>query len=118
LLIRRRLPPDRPILSRVTDRRRASNGIRELKARQSVMWGNGPYGPIAASLAGMHALVVDRLDPRPEMKWLDAACGPGNVALLAAEKGATVTGIDFTPGLIERARELAAQGACRHVRRG
>ena len=81
----------------------------ELKARQSVMWGNGPYERITATLSDIHDLVIERLDPQPGVDWLDSACGTGAVALLAAENGATVTGMDLAPVLIDRARELAAE---------
>ena len=33
----------------------------ELKARQSVMWGNGPYERITNTIRDIHALVVERL---------------------------------------------------------
>jgi SAM-dependent methyltransferase len=81
----------------------------ELKARQSVMWGNGPYERITETLTDVHDLVVDRLDPQPGIEWLDTACGTGAVAFLAAERGATVTGMDLAPVLVDRARELAAE---------
>lgn len=81
----------------------------ELKQRQSVMWGNGPYERITDTIRDIHRLVVDRLDPQPGERWLDAACGTGAVAFLAAERGADVVGIDLAPALIETARELAAQ---------
>lgn len=81
----------------------------ELKAKQSVMWGNGPYERITATITDIHDLVIDRLAPHPGMDWLDAACGTGAVALLAAERGASVTGLDLAPLLVERAREIAAE---------
>jgi len=39
---------------------------------------------------------------------LDVAAGTGNLALLAAAEGASVTALDLTPKLIERGRERAA----------
>ena len=33
----------------------------ELKARQSVMWGNGPFDRIAASIEDLHESVADAL---------------------------------------------------------
>jgi SAM-dependent methyltransferase len=39
---------------------------------------------------------------------LDVACGTGNVALAAAQAGATVTGLDFAPNLLAQARQQAA----------
>lgn len=38
---------------------------------------------------------------------LDLATGTGNAALLAAKRGAEVTGIDFEPALLNRARSRA-----------
>jgi demethylmenaquinone methyltransferase/2-methoxy-6-polyprenyl-1,4-benzoquinol methylase len=35
---------------------------------------------------------------------LDAACGTGDLAIIAAEAGATVTGLDFSERMLERAR--------------
>jgi SAM-dependent methyltransferase len=42
------------------------------------------------------------------MELLDVACGSGNATLPAAKAGARVTGLDFAPGLLEVARERAA----------
>ncbi len=75
----------------------------ELKARQSVVWGNGPYQRITETLTDIHDVVVERLEPRPGMLWLDLACGTGAVAERAASAGATVTGLDLSPVLIETA---------------
>jgi hypothetical protein len=35
----------------------------ELKQRQSVMWGNGPYQRITETLADIHERVIERLAP-------------------------------------------------------
>lgn len=80
-----------------------------LKERQSVMWGNGPYERITATLTDMHDIVLDRLDPREGTTLLDVACGTGAFTLRAAQRGADVTGVDIAPVLIERAKELAAE---------
>jgi SAM-dependent methyltransferase len=80
----------------------------ELKARQSVMWANGPYQNVTETLVDIHDLVVDRLAPGPGVRWLDLACGTGAVAERAAAAGADVVGIDLAPGLIDTARERAA----------
>ena len=76
----------------------------ELKARQSVMWANGPYQNITETLVDIHHLVIERLEPAAGVRWLDLACGTGAVAELAAAGGAHVTGIDLSPGLIETAQ--------------
>jgi SAM-dependent methyltransferase len=96
----------------------------ELKQRQSVMWGTGPYQRITETIPDIHELVVERLDPRPDQRWLDLACGTGAVAERAAVRGAAVTGIDLAPVLIETARERASEhgleidyrvGDCEHL---
>ena len=80
----------------------------DLKQRQSVMWGTGPYQRVTETLTDIHARVIERLDPRPGVAWLDLACGTGAVAELAAARGADVTGIDLAPVLIQTAAERAA----------
>ena len=81
----------------------------ELKQRQSVVWGTGPYQNVTETLADIHELVVERLDPQPGERWLDIATGTGAVAELAARRGAAVTGIDLAPALIETAAERALE---------
>jgi SAM-dependent methyltransferase len=79
----------------------------ELKQRQSVMWGTGPYQRITETLTDIHELVVQRLDPQAGDRWLDLACGTGAVAERAATAGAQVTGVDLAPALIETAKGRA-----------
>ena len=81
----------------------------ELKQRQSVAWGNGPYQQITDTLTDIHELVVERLSPAPGMRLLDLACGTGAVAERAAKAGASVVGIDLAPALIDTARERAKE---------
>jgi SAM-dependent methyltransferase len=81
----------------------------QLKARQSAMWGSGPYQRVTETIADIHELVVERLDPRPGRRWLDLACGTGAVAERAAARGAQVTGVDLAPALVETARQRAAK---------
>jgi len=80
-----------------------------LKERQSVMWGNGPFDRIAASIEDLHSAVAEALDARAGERVLDLGCGTGRVAELMAPSGATVVGIDLAPGLIETAQERAAE---------
>jgi ubiquinone/menaquinone biosynthesis C-methylase UbiE len=81
----------------------------ELKQKQGVMWGSGPYENVTDTLTDIHALVVERLGPRAGVRWLDLACGTGAVAELAARAGATVTGADLAPALIETAKARAGE---------
>jgi ubiquinone/menaquinone biosynthesis C-methylase UbiE len=80
----------------------------ELKERQSVMWGNGPYERIADTIVDVHKAVVELLAPAPGDRWLDLATGTGAVAEDAAAAGAQVTAIDLAPVLIETAKERAS----------
>ena len=79
----------------------------ELKRRQSVIWGNGPYQRITETISDIHDLVAERLAPAPGDRWLDLACGTGAMAERAAAAGADVVGIDLAPGLIETAKGRA-----------
>jgi len=96
----------------------------ELKSKQSVMWGTGPYQNITDTITDIHEAVVSRLAPQEGVRWLDLACGTGAVAELAARHGADVTGIDLAPALIETAKERAQEqrldidyriGDCEHL---
>jgi ubiquinone/menaquinone biosynthesis C-methylase UbiE len=81
----------------------------ELKQRQSVMWGNGPYQRITDTIIDIHDVVIDQLAPQAGDAFLDLATGTGAVATRAASAGATVTGVDLAPGLIGTAKERAAE---------
>ena len=50
----------------------------ELKQRQSVMWGNGPYQRVTETLTDIHENVVERLAPESGDRWLDLAAGSGS----------------------------------------
>lgn len=81
----------------------------ELKQRHAVVWDSAPFENIAPLIADMHDELVARLEPRPGERWLDLACGAGDVAFRAARGGADVTGSDLAPGLVEAARRRAAE---------
>ena len=81
----------------------------ELKQKQSVMWGSGPYQKITETITDIHKMVVQRLPPKPGEQWLDLACGTGAVAERAARAGAKVTGIDLAPALLDQARTRAGK---------
>lgn len=56
----------------------------------------------------MSELLCETVEVRPGQEILDVATGSGNTALAAARRFAEVTGIDYVPALLERARERAA----------
>jgi len=81
----------------------------ELKSKQSVMWGNGPYQRVTETLTDIHERVIESLAPQPGDRWLDLACGTGAIAERASAAGAQVTGLDLAPVLIETAKERAEE---------
>jgi SAM-dependent methyltransferase len=71
-------------------------------------WDLGHYEHLAAQLRPAAEIVVDHLAPRPGEVVLDLGCGTGNAAMIAAGRGARVTGVDPSPRLLEVARATAA----------
>jgi SAM-dependent methyltransferase len=72
-------------------------------------WGLGCYEHVAAGLSPAARVVVEHAAPRPTDHVFDVGCGTGNAALMAAELGAKVTGIDPEERLLEVARGEAAR---------
>jgi SAM-dependent methyltransferase len=71
-------------------------------------WGRRPrdWSELAEpSNEPLFATVLDRLRVTHGTRLLDIGCGSGYAARMAAKLGATITGIDITPELIEIARE-------------
>jgi ubiquinone/menaquinone biosynthesis C-methylase UbiE len=62
---------------------------------------------VAPTIRDFHEVVVARLSPVAGRSWLDVACGTGDLASLAAAAGGFVKGADFSPVMIEAARENA-----------
>lgn len=79
-----------------------------LKSKLRATWIAGDFGEIAKSIETGAEEFVERLDLMPGMSVLDVACGTGNLAIPAAKIGATVTGVDIAPNLIESAIARAA----------
>jgi SAM-dependent methyltransferase len=72
-----------------------------------VDWGLGNYERIALQLLPAAEAVVEVADPMPGETLVDIGCGSGNAALLAAERGATVIGVDPSERLLEVAAAAA-----------
>lgn len=80
----------------------------ELKQRHAALWSAGAFEEVAPGIRDVHETLVEALGPHPGELWLDVGCGAGNLAELAAGAGASVTGIDLSPRLVEVAKERAA----------
>ena len=84
----------------------------DLKRVHRATWAAGDYAAISEAItdgvAPRHLL--ERVGVDAGNRVLDVATGTGNVALHAAERGASATGLDLTPELLEialgRARDL------------
>lgn len=72
-------------------------------------WGIGTYERTAEALLPAARALVERAAPGPGERVVDVGCGTGSAALLAAERGARVTGVDPAPRLLEVARAAAAE---------
>ena len=81
----------------------------ELKAKHKKVWGSGPYQGVSDHLAGAHDHLMREVEPREGERWLDVATGTGEIAIRAAKGGASVTGLDLAPELLETARERASE---------
>lgn len=81
-------------------------------ARQ--MWASGDYPDVAErNIWDVGARLVRHVGVHRGDDVLDVACGSGNVAIRAAQAGANVVGLDLTPELFGRARELAGEAGVR-----
>lgn len=78
-----------------------------LKTKLKTTWEAGDFSEVAKHIESFAEHFIERLDIRPGMKVLDVACGSGNLAVLAAEKGAEVYGVDIADNLIEASKKRA-----------
>lgn len=76
---------------------------------QASSWSGATYERIAESFAPVYERLVAALAPQPGERFLDLACGTGGVALVAARRGAVVTGLDVSADQLEKARTAAAE---------
>ena len=50
--------------------------------------------------------LLDAVRLKSKMNFLDIACGPGDLAAAAAQRGATVLGVDFSAAMVSHAQSL------------
>ena len=87
----------------------SADELQAIKDNQRAIWTAGDYASIAEKIWAVGGRLVERLEPQPGEAMLDIACGTGNVTIRAAQTGASVTGLDLTPSLLETARGLASE---------
>jgi 2-polyprenyl-6-hydroxyphenyl methylase/3-demethylubiquinone-9 3-methyltransferase len=73
------------------------------------MWSEGHYPAIAEVLMPVARALVDACAISAGQEVLDVAAGTGNVAVVAAEEGASVVASDLTPTLIDLGRARSAE---------
>jgi ubiquinone/menaquinone biosynthesis C-methylase UbiE len=78
-----------------------------IKTRQRQTWESGDYHIIAAMIVPMAEQLADSIELRAGEHVLDVATGTGNAAIAAARRLCGVTGVDYAPSLLARARKRA-----------
>jgi SAM-dependent methyltransferase len=87
----------------------ATDALAQFKVAQRAGWAY--FTPLQALTTEPAARLVRYAGIRGGERVLDVACGTGVVAITAARRAATVTGLDLTPELLEAARENARLAA-------
>lgn len=84
-----------------------SDFVTEVKDRMRFVWAQGDYPEVAKILRPAAEAIVEACAVGPGTRLLDVAAGDGNVAVAAAQRGATVVATDITPDLVEKGRHRA-----------
>jgi ubiquinone biosynthesis O-methyltransferase len=87
--------------------REQASDLPELGPDAYARWRASDLGAITERLE--RDLILDLVGDVERRKVLDIGCGDGELALVLAERGATVTGIDASPAMIDTARRRAIQ---------
>jgi SAM-dependent methyltransferase len=85
----------------------ADTALDVLKTRLKATWMDGNYDYFSRFMASSAPQFLDALPLSPGATLLDVACGSGQLALVAAERGFKVTGVDTAANLILAARGRA-----------
>lgn len=90
-----------------------SNGTETARAinPNQALWEQGDFTRIADTMRASGESFIGRLGVQPHHQVLDLGCGDGTTAIPAAQRGATVRGIDI-------ARNLVAAGTARATAQG
>jgi ubiquinone/menaquinone biosynthesis C-methylase UbiE len=75
-----------------------------IKQKQQATWATGDFSVIASRVVFVSECLCENADLQAGWAVLDVATGSGNAALAAARRGCIVTGADYVPALLERAR--------------
>jgi SAM-dependent methyltransferase len=78
-----------------------------IKARQRLTWASGDFAVVGTTLQIVGESLSEAVDLRSGERVLDVACGNGNATLAAARRFGRVTGTDYVPELLVKARKRA-----------
>jgi len=78
-----------------------------IKTRQRGTWASGNYAAVASRIVITAEQLCESANLQAGWKVLDVCTGSGNLALAAARRWCNVTGVDYVPALLERARVRA-----------
>jgi SAM-dependent methyltransferase len=81
--------------------------LTEQKQQARALWAMGDYPAVAPRIAAAGIAAVEGAEVSGSDVVLDVACGSGNATIPAASTGATTTGLDLTPELLEAGRAAA-----------
>ncbi len=80
------------------------------------LWEKGDFTRLAATMRDSGEELIDGIDVTEGMDVLDLGCGDGTTALPAAERGATVLGVDIAANLVAAGNARAAEAGLANVR--
>jgi SAM-dependent methyltransferase len=86
---------------------KTSKELDELKTRLKTTWMTGDYDLFSRFMEKESEQFFRRLGVTPGTRLLDAGCGAGQLALIAARASAQVTGCDIATNWLEKARVRA-----------
>lgn len=83
--------------------------IQTIKKMMKATWEDGDYGQLSQFKKAWDDDFISRLPIKAGTKLLDVACGTGYFCILAAQRGAAVTGVDIATNLLAQARSHARE---------
>jgi ubiquinone/menaquinone biosynthesis C-methylase UbiE len=81
--------------------------LKAIKGKQQQTWASGDFAAVATTLPIVSELLCEAVDLHAGERVLDVATGSGNTAIAAARRFCAVSGVDYVPALLDRARERA-----------
>ncbi len=95
---------DAPMKKPPAMNKNTSSDFKKITETQKKTWSAGDFNQIARQNWMMGEALCAAADLRPGQRVLDVACGSGTAALVAERRYCEVTGLDYVPELIDRAR--------------